>query len=172
VTLGLCVGFAPGRASDQTRTVTEVEVEGGRDNSQHEAVRASVGTRASTSATATLYRGHTAYYWAHKFKRRTRQYLRVRRVLLTSPKVSEAINLAGATHGNTGLLWSLARCETGGTFSPTAKNPHSDASGLFQFMPSTFASTPYGGMSIWSPYANAMAAGWMLAHGRRGEWVC
>jgi len=119
-----------------------------------------------------LYRGHTAYYWATKFKLRTKQYQQARRVLLAKSTVAEAITLAGATHGNTSLLWALARCETGGTFSPTAKNPHSDASGLFQFMPSTFASTPYGGMSIWSPYANAMAAGWMIAHGRRGEWVC
>jgi hypothetical protein len=68
------------------------------------------------------------------------------------------------------VLYRRAACESGGY--AFARNPYSDASGLFQFMPSTFATTPFGRLSIWSPYANAMAAGWMQAHGRGGEWVC
>jgi len=96
---------------------------------------------------------------------------RERRLVLSSPTVVEAINLACATYGYCSTLWRKARCETGGTFSPRAYNP-SGASGLFQFLPSTFASTPYGHFSIWSPYANALAAGWMHVHGRGGEWSC
>lgn len=44
--------------------------------------------------------------------------------------------------------------------------------GLFQFVPSTFAGTPYGDQNIYDPYANANAAAWMWSQGRRGEWVC
>jgi hypothetical protein len=93
----------------------------------------------------------------------------LRRALLARPSVSEAINLAGATYGFTATLWSKARCES--HLYAGAHNA-SGASGLFQFLPGTFASTPYARFSIWSPYANAMAAGWMHAHGRGGEWVC
>jgi len=94
-----------------------------------------------------------------------------RRVMLSRPSVVEAINLAAATYGDGSTLWRVAGCETGGTFNPRAYNS-SGASGLFQFMPSTFASTPYAAFSIWSPYASAMAAGFMFAHGRGGEWAC
>ena len=55
---------------------------------------------------------------------------------------------------------------------PRALNASSQASGLFQFLPSTWRSTPYAAFSVWSPYANAQAAGWMHRAGRGGEWVC
>ncbi len=115
------------------------------------------------------YRGHTARYYAHLAYKRGRYAHRLHRMLLTRPSVTEAINLAGATYGNTSTLWALARCESG--LSPTARNA-SGSSGLMQFMPSTFARTPFGRFSIWSPYASALAAGWMLQQGRRSEWVC
>lgn len=44
------------------------------------------------------------------------------------------------------------------------------ATGLMQFLPSTFASTPYLGQDICDPKSSALAAGWMWAHGRKGEW--
>jgi hypothetical protein len=101
-----------------------------------------------------------------------RRRLRVeRRVLLHAPTVREAIDLAAATYGFASTLWRKAGCETGGTFSPSAHNS-SGASGLFQFMPKTWNTTPYSAFSVWSPYANALAAGWMHAHGRGGEWSC
>jgi hypothetical protein len=94
-----------------------------------------------------------------------------RRILLKRPQVAEAINLSCAVYGYCSTLWRKAECETGGSFSPTSYNP-SGASGLFQFLPSTWASTPFARFSIWSPYANALAAGWMHENGRGGEWVC
>jgi len=100
------------------------------------------------------------------------QLRRERRILLTNPDVVEAINLAAATYGHSAELWSKARCETGGTFSPRSLNSSSGASGLFQFLYSTWSSTPYARFSVWSPYANALAAGWMHANGRGGEWSC
>lgn len=105
--------------------------------------------------------------------RALRLELRVtRQALLSRPSVVEAINLAGATYGDAPSLWRVSRCETGGTFSPSAYNRSSRAAGLFQFLPSTWASTPYARFSVKSAYANALAAGWMRSHGRAGEWVC
>lgn len=64
----------------------------------------------------------------------------------------------------------VARCES--VLDPSAVNPSSNASGLFQFLPSTWATTPYADQNIFDPVANAEAAGWMWENGRRGEWVC
>ena len=117
--------------------------------------------------------------WASRARRARREVraLRLelratRRELLSRPSVVEAINLAGATYGDAPSLWRVSRCETGGTFSPSAYNHSSGASGLFQFLPSTWASTPYARFSVKSAYASALAAGWMRSHGRAGEWVC
>ena len=64
----------------------------------------------------------------------------------------------------------VARCES--DLSPTAVNPRTGDSGLFQFNPQTWLSTPYGEYDIFDPRASAYAAGWMWANGRRDEWVC
>ncbi len=64
----------------------------------------------------------------------------------------------------------VARCES--NLDPSAVNASSNASGLFQFLPSTWATTPYADQDIFDPVASAEAAGWMWANGRRNEWVC
>jgi len=66
----------------------------------------------------------------------------------------------------------VARCES--NLDPRAVNTSSGASGLFQFMPSTFAFTPNGkaGQNIFDPYASADATGWMWANGMRNHWAC
>lgn len=66
----------------------------------------------------------------------------------------------------------VARCES--NLDPRAVNSSSGASGLFQFMPSTFAFTPNGkaGQDIFDPVANADAAGWMWANDMRNHWAC
>lgn len=54
-------------------------------------------------------------------------------------------------------------CESNG--DPNAYNPYSGASGLFQFLPSTWASTApqagYGGYSVFDPEANVASAAWL-----------
>ena len=54
-------------------------------------------------------------------------------------------------------------CESNG--DPDAYNPYSGASGLFQFIPSTWASTApkagYGGYSVFDPEANIATAAWL-----------
>ena len=64
----------------------------------------------------------------------------------------------------------VATCES--NLVPTAVNPSSNASGLFQFLPSTWATTPYASQNIFDPVASANAAGWMWDNGRRNEWEC
>lgn len=63
----------------------------------------------------------------------------------------------------------VARCES--NLDPYAVNP-AGSYGLFQFLPGTWASTPYAASDMCDPWASANAAGWMWAAGRRGEWVC
>lgn len=78
---------------------------------------------------------------------------------------------AAAAYGQDGnALLAVASCESG--LDPGAYNASSGASGLFQFLPGTWASTPYGGSSVFDASANANAAAWMWSMGRRGEWVC
>ena len=86
---------------------------------------------------------------------------------------------AGALHpprgadapGKLPLLLRKARCES--TLNPYARNA-SGATGLLQFMPGTWRTTPYGGRSILSAKWNALAGAWMHRPevGRGGEWVC
>lgn len=57
--------------------------------------------------------------------------------------------------------------------NPNAVNPRSGASGLGQFLPSTWRTTPQGraGLSVFDPVANRAAVNWMLSVGRGGEFV-
>lgn len=126
----------------------------------------------------TTYQGKNVNWWARRAvqarkdaNKRGRTIKRLKKVLAYDATVVEAINLATVTYGVSGAtMWRKARCES--RLRPYAKNRSSTAAGLFQFLDSTWASTPFGRFSVYSPYANAMAAGWMHAHGRSGEWVC
>ena len=90
-----------------------------------------------------------------------------------SGSIQDIITGAFAPQGQAAVSWGLriAKCESG--YNPRAVNP-SGATGLFQFMPSTFANTPPGraGGSIWDPVAQSQAAAWMYSQGRQGEWQC
>ncbi len=64
----------------------------------------------------------------------------------------------------------VARCESG--LNPCALNPSGPYYGLFQFLKSTWKTTPYGDRDIYDPEAQALAAAWMWAEGRKNEWAC
>jgi uncharacterized protein YraI len=64
----------------------------------------------------------------------------------------------------------VARCES--NLDPNAINHAGNTHGLYQFLPGTWETTPYAEHSIYDPWANANAAGWMWSEGRRNEWVC
>lgn len=125
-----------------------------------------------------LYLSHSAGYWNWRYRARTQQLKaahrrihNLKRTLMASPSVTEAINLACVVYGSCSTLWALARCES--TLNPRARNPSSSATGLYQILhPSTWRTTPFAGFDVYSPYANSMAAGYMISHGRRSEWVC
>ncbi len=84
--------------------------------------------------------------------------------------VVSIIYAAAAAYGQSGDdMLRVATCESG--LNPYAYNP-AGWYGLFQFVPGTFAGTPYGAHDIFDPVANANAAAWMWSVGRRGEWTC
>ena len=67
-------------------------------------------------------------------------------------------------------LLRVGRCES--NLDPRAVNPDGPYFGLFQFLRSTWASTPFADRDIFDPVANAQAAAWMWQQGRRQEWAC
>lgn len=107
----------------------------------------------------------------------------LRRALVRQPSSLEALRLASVVYGVPfDLLYRRASCESTGeqptnppserTLEAHAKNPKSTASGLLQFLTSTWATTPFAGFDIFSAYPSAMAGAWMEVHGRGGEWIC
>jgi hypothetical protein len=68
------------------------------------------------------------------------------------------------------VMERVARCES--SLNPCAVNRSGPYYGLFQYLKSTWNSTPYGDRSIWDPEAQALATGWMWEQGRKDEWAC
>jgi len=64
----------------------------------------------------------------------------------------------------------VARCES--VLDPCAVNKSGPYYGLFQFLKSTWKTTPYSDKSIWDPEAQALATAWMWKQGRKKEWAC
>lgn len=133
---------------------------------------------APAEPTAPTYQGKDAHWWAMRAQQARRDanarratIRRLRRTLRYSPTIREAVELASIAYPafTTARAWQIIDHESQG--DPTAKNRSSTASGLYQFLTSTWASTPYGRMSIWSPYAASLAAGWMHQNGRTCEWA-
>jgi uncharacterized protein YabE (DUF348 family) len=102
----------------------------------------------------------------------------VRRVGTRTPPASAEIetiirDAAAAQGADAEQLLRVAYCES--RFNPGAYNA-SGASGLFQFLPSTWAANGvragYAGASVFDPVASANVAAWMFARGQAGQWVC
>jgi soluble lytic murein transglycosylase-like protein len=88
------------------------------------------------------------------------------------PTVRTAAFLAGRAFGVD--PWALLRvgdCETGGTFDPYAANP-SGALGWLQFMPGTWAHTPFAAFPRTDPYAEALAAAQIARVEGFKQWTC
>ena len=64
----------------------------------------------------------------------------------------------------------VARCES--VLDPCAVNPSGPYYGLFQFLKSTWKTTPYGDRDIFDPEAQSLATAWMWKEGRKNEWAC
>jgi hypothetical protein len=89
----------------------------------------------------------------------------------TEAQIIDIIYAAADEFGvNRAEFLRVARCES--NLDPYNVTPPHSATGLFQFLPSTWASTPYRYEDIFDPALNAQAAAWMWTHGRRNEWEC
>ena len=70
------------------------------------------------------------------------------------------------------VQWAMnvAYCES--RYHPNSVNSSSGAEGLFQFLPSTWAFTPYASYSAFDPRYNALAAAWLYHRDGPSQWVC
>ena len=88
------------------------------------------------------------------------------------PEIAKDITDAFSPLGSAAVQWAMnvAWCES--RYHPNSVNSDSGASGLFQFLPSTWGGTPYAKQSPFDPRANAFAAAWLYSHYGPGRWVC
>jgi len=88
------------------------------------------------------------------------------------PEIAKDITDAFSPLGKAAVQWAMnvAWCES--RYHPNSVNSESGASGLFQFLPSTWSGTPYASKSPFDPRANAFAAAWLYSHYGPGRWVC
>ncbi len=88
------------------------------------------------------------------------------------PDIAKDISDAFSPLGPAAVQWAMnvAWCES--RYHPNSVNSDSGASGLFQFLPSTWSGTPYASQSPFDPRANAFAAAWLYSHYGPGRWVC
>jgi hypothetical protein len=68
------------------------------------------------------------------------------------------------------VMVRVARCES--VLDPCAVNQSGPYYGLFQFLKSTWQTTPYGDRDIFDPEAQSLATAWMWKQGRKNEWAC
>lgn len=88
------------------------------------------------------------------------------------PYIAQIISDAFSPLGPAAVQWAInvAYCES--RYHPTSVNTSSGASGLFQFLPSTWSGTPWAAKSPFDPVANAQAAAWLYSHYGPGRWSC
>jgi Transglycosylase SLT domain len=86
--------------------------------------------------------------------------------------IAKIITDAFSPLGAAAVQWALnvAYCES--RYHPNSVNSSSGASGLFQFLPSTWAFTPQHASSPFDPVANAQAAAWLYHRDGPSQWVC
>lgn len=100
------------------------------------------------------------------------------RARLFTPDAELALQLAGIAYGQSWThmraCWLSEGYRNAERFQARitrSNNEGSGATGPAQFMPGTFAGTPYGHLDIHNVLVQAMATGWMWSRGRRGEWA-
>ena len=103
--------------------------------------------------------------WAHERRALREQVRGLRAASQWRPNVVEAITIASLVSGvPRAHLDRVVRCESG--HDPNATNTTSGASGLVQYLPSTWAATTFGkaGLNRYSPYANAIQGALAMRH--------
>jgi hypothetical protein len=86
--------------------------------------------------------------------------------------IAQIIHNAFSPLGPRAVQWAVnvAYCES--RYHPNSVNSDSGASGLFQFLPSTWAFTPEHAQSPFDPTANANAAAWLYQRDGPSQWQC
>jgi hypothetical protein len=86
--------------------------------------------------------------------------------------IAKIITDAFSPLGPAAVQWAInvAYCES--RYHPNSVNSSSGASGLFQFLLSTWGGTPWASKSPFDPVANARAAAWLYSHYGPGRWSC
>ena len=88
------------------------------------------------------------------------------------PAIAKDITDAFSPLGTRALEWAMnvAWCES--RYHPNSVNSSSGASGLFQFLPSTWAFTPYANHSPFDARYNSLAAAWLYKRDGPSQWEC
>lgn len=88
------------------------------------------------------------------------------------PYIAKIIYDAFSPLGPRAVQWAInvAYCES--RYHPNSVNTDSGATGLFQFMASTWSGTPWANQSRLDPVANANAAAWLYSRYGPGRWTC
>lgn len=123
----------------------------------------------TTHSCATLkaaYR-HTCYRHARSWYRGHSNYTKIR--ARKKVMVCQIKRAARHFHQSSTLAFRVVRCETGRTFDWFLQGAHQ---GAWQYLWSTWRSTPYAHRSPYSPKWSTLATMWMWSQGRRGEWQC
>lgn len=141
---------------------------------------ASAGATAHTAAVT--FQGKGVVWWA-RHAVQARKDANARRVVIHrlrhaklakfEPPYEHAATLAAIAYDvDANTLIRKGRCESAGWTRFTNRSSH--AAGPWQFLASTWASTPFARFSPYDPIAAALAAAWMhsAAVHRGGEWVC
>jgi hypothetical protein len=86
--------------------------------------------------------------------------------------IAKIISDAFSPLGPAAVQWAfnVAYCES--RYHPNSINTSSGASGLFQFMPGTWAGSPWHAQSPFDPVANAQAAAWLYHTYGPQRWTC
>jgi Transglycosylase SLT domain len=86
--------------------------------------------------------------------------------------IGKIIEDAFSPLGPDAVVWAMrvAWCES--RYHPNSVNTDSGATGLFQFMASTWSGTAWASQSRTDPVANAQAAAWLYATYGPGRWTC
>lgn len=128
-----------------------------------------------------IYQGKPLIWWVKKSiqnkknsNARGKTIRRLRKTIRHNPTINECVKLSTIIYSrfSESRAWEIIYHESWTSGKQYAKNPDSTASGLMQFLTSTWATTPFGraGISIWSICGQTLAAGWMHQVGRGREW--
>lgn len=146
----------------------------------HDDPHANAAATPAHAAAGELVQGKGVAWWSRhavqarkdaNARRTVIRRLRHARIVEFEPPYEHAARLAAlAYHVDAATLIRKGRCESARW--TRFLNSGSGAAGPWQFLGSTWASTPYAAYSPYDPFAAALAAAYMHSVGRGGEWVC